>query len=181
MPLTIIVPDREFYDPIKERFINIKGQKLSLEHSLVSITKWESKWHKPYLNKNKKTAEESLDYLRCMCITQDVNPLIFRGLDAAIIQEITSYINDPMTATKLRKMVTKPNREIITNELIYYWMVEFGIPFSPCEKWHLNRLMILIEIAARKNSPVKKRSKTAQAKEWAMLNAQRRAAIGTRG
>ncbi len=181
MPLTVTIPDKELFDAKTGHFITIRGRSIVLEHSLLSVVKWESKWHKTYFDKVQKTPEESVDYIRCMCITQNVDPSVFLAMNKETVQKIADYINDPMTGTKLRKIQQKPNREIVTNELIYYWMTEFGIPFDPCEKWHLNRLMTLIEVCARKNSPPKKRGAKQMAQERSALNAQRRAKYNTRG
>ena len=181
MPLTIIVPKREFYDSKSNRFITIEKQKLVLEHSLLSISKWEMKWHKAYLSMESKTEEQNFDYIRCMCLTEPSDPNVFLALTADNVQAIADYISNPMTATTFNNRNKKPSREIITNELIYYWMTEFNIPFDPCQKWHLNRLMTLIEVAAIKNQPSKKMSKKDILSQNAALNAARRAKYGTRG
>ena len=181
MPLTITVPGRDMFDPVSGRFITIKETSLVLEHSLISITNWESKWHKPYLSTEKKTQEEYLDYIRCMCLTKNVNPNVFYALDAESIKAIADYISDPMTATTIRRQNKKPGREIITNELIYFWMTSFNIPFDPCQKWHLNRLLTLIEVASIKNQPPKKMNRKEMLSERHALNAQRRAKYNTRG
>lgn len=181
MPIQIFIRGRDCYDPKINRFITIKPQKLTLEHSLISLSKWESKWHKPYLSRDQKTDEESLDYIRCMCLTQNYDPIVIYGIDEKNAKLISDYISDPMTATTFHNQDKRQSREIITNELIYYWMTEFGIPFDPCEKWHLNRLMTLIQVASIKSQPGKKMSKRDLFSRNAMLNAQRRAKLGTRG
>ena len=181
MPLVLTIPEREFYDDRTGRFITTKKTTLQLEHSLLSITKWESKWHKPYLSKAQKTEEEALDYIRCMCIGKDVDPTVFRAITAKQAKMIADYINDPMTATTIKRKDNRPSREIITNELVYFWMTSFSIPFDPCEKWHFNRLMTLIEIASIKNQPPKKMGKRQAAQERSALNAQRRAKYNTHG
>ena len=175
MPLILTVPEREFYDDRTGRFVFTKKTTLQLEHSLLSITKWESKWHKPYLSKIQKTEEEALDYIRCMCLNKEVDPTVFRAIGPKQAKLISDYINNPMTATTIKRRDTRPSREMITNELVYYWMTSFSIPFDPCEKWHFNRLMTLIEIASIKNQPAKKIPKNQAARERAALNAQRRA------
>ena len=152
-----------------------------LEHSLLSISKWEAKWHKPYLAQNNKTQEETLDYVRCMCLNHDVDPTVFYGIDRKTFQDIADYIANPMTATTFSNRDKKKSREIITNELIYFWMTSFNIPFDPCQKWHLNRLLTLIEVASIKNQPPKKMGKREAAQQRAALNAQRRAKYNTRG
>ena len=181
MPLVLTIPEREFYDDKTGRFISTKKTTIQLEHSLLSITKWESKWHKPYLSKTQKTEEEALDYIRCMCIGKDIDPNVFRAITPKQAKLIAEYINDPMTATTIKRKDTKPSREIITNELVYFWMTSFSIPFDPCEKWHFNRLMTLIEIASIKNQPPKKMGKRQAAQERSALNAQRRAKYNTHG
>lgn len=181
MPLVITVPEKEFYDERSKRFISTKKTTLQLEHSLLSITKWESKWHKPYLSKTQKTEEEAMDYIRCMCLNKDVDPMVFRAISAKQAKEIADYINNPMTATTIKRRENRPSKEIITNELVYFWMTSFSIPFDPCEKWHFNRLMTLIEIASIKNQPSKKMPKGQAARERAALNAQRRAQHNSRG
>ena len=161
--------------------MTVKPTVLTLEHSLLSISKWEAKWHKPYLAKNEKTNEESLDYVRCMCLSKDVDQEVLHALTKRNIMDISEYIFDPMTATTIKRMNQHSSREVMTNELIYFWMTNFQIPFDPCEKWHLNRLMTLIEIASIKNQPSKKMPKREWANQRAALNAQRKARYNTRG
>lgn len=181
MPLTIVIPGKDFYDQKTNRFITIKTQKLVLEHSLLSISKWEARWHKPYLSRDEKSEEENLDYIRCMCLTEPSDPNVFLGLTRQNVKDIADYISDPMTATTFNNRDKKPSREIITSELIYFWMANFRIPFDPCQKWHLNRLMTLIEIASIKNQPPKKMSTRDILKQNSSLNAARRAKYGSRG
>lgn len=139
------------------------------------------KWHKAYLSLEQKTDEQNLDYIRCMCLTEPSDPMVFLSLTKENIKAISDYISDPMTATTFNRRDKKPSREIITNELIYFWMAEYNIPFDPCQKWHLNRLMTLIEVAAVKNQPPKKMGKRDILSQNAALNAQRRAKYNTRG
>ena len=181
MPISIIVPGRDFFDSQTNRFISTKQQKLVLEHSLLSIAKWEMKWHKAYLSMEHKTDEQNLDYIRCMCLTEPSDPMVFFALTKDNVKAISDYISDPMTATTFNRRDKRPSREIITNELIYFWMAEYNIPFDPCQKWHLNRLMTLIEVAAVKNQPPKKMGKRDILSQNAALNAQRRAKYNTRG
>lgn len=181
MPVTITIPGRDLFDPNTKRFITVKTQKLVLEHSLISISKWEAKWHKPYLSRDEKTNEENIDYIRCMCLTQNVDPNVFYALDPKSAKIISDYISDPMTGTTFHNQDKRHGREIITNELIYFWMTQFGIPFDPCEKWHLNHLMTLINVAAIKNQPSKKMGKKDILSRNAALNAQRRARFGSLG
>lgn len=152
-----------------------------MEHSLISISKWEAKWKKPYFSED-KTLEEVLDYFRCMTVTpQKVDPIVYRSLSKENIERISEYINDPMTATTIKEVKKSNRREIITSEIIYYWMIAQQIPIE-FEKWHINRLMTLIKVCAIKNDPnQKKMSRSAIAKQNRALNKARRAKYGTRG
>lgn len=179
--LTITIPESEQYDPVRNMFFTIKKQTIVLEHSLLSISKWESKWHKPYLSKDNKTEEELLDYIRCMTINQGVDPEAYLFLSKNDFEKIFSYISDSMTATTISNRKNSSSREIITSEIIYYWMVTLNIPFDPCQKWHLNRLLTFIEVCSIKNQPAKKMSNKELARRNANLNAARRAKYGTRG
>lgn len=178
--LVINVPEQDLYDPVSNEFIFIKKQTLHLEHSLLSISKWESKWHKPYLSKEEKTVEEMIDYIRCMTISQNIDPNVYKCLTQENINDIVKYMEDPMTATTVN-MHQKPSREIVTSELIYYWMTALNIPFDPCQKWHLNRLLMLIQVCSIKSQPAKKMSRAEIMRRNTQLNAARRAKYGTSG
>lgn len=182
MPLTIKVLPKDFYDESSGRFITLeKEQTIVLEHSLVSISKWESKWHVPYLSDKPKTPAQSLDYIRYMTITQHVDPLVYLSLSAQNFKDINEYISDPMTATTVTDRGPKKwSKEIVTSELIYYWMIANDIPIK-CEKWHLNRLLMLIRVCNAKNNSDKKMSKNDIYKSNHALNAARRKKHGTRG
>lgn len=170
----------ELYNSEKEEFTVIEPFLLSLEHSLVSISKWESKWHKPFLEKNEKTEAELRDYIRCMTLTQNVNPDFYDYIPQNVVATIEKYIDDPMTATTIRDTQNhQPGHQIVTNELIYYWMLQLGIPFE-CQKWHLNRLLTLIKVCEAKSNP-KKMNKRDIYNQNAQLNAMRRAAMKSRG
>ena len=174
----------EQYDELTNTFLPAtKEQTLTLEHSLVSISKWEAKWHKPYLDKEEKPIEETIDYIRCMTLTQNVDPNVYTALSAfpRILQQVSVYINQPMTATTFSKRNESPNKEVITSELIYYWMVAYNIPFDPCQKWHLSRLLTLINICNVKNAPQKKMSRQETLAKNRALNAARRKKMNTRG
>lgn len=174
LTLNVQVTD-ELWDEKKEIFIPPKYVKLKLEHSLISISNWESKWCKPFLSEDDKTAEEILDYIECMTISPNINPDVYSMLTEFEIQTIMEYINAPMTATTFsEKPKGKKNNEFITSELIYYWMVSFNIPVEECQKWHLNRLLTLIRICEIKNDPGKKMSKRETLENYASLNAARR-------
>lgn len=164
-----------------EEFVQKKELTLQLEHSLVALSKWESKWHKPFLTKTEKTDEETIDYIRCMTITQNVDPETFYRLTENDVKAIKNYIDDPMTATTFSDNKTgRGSKETITSELVYYWMVALNIPFK-CEKWHLNRLLTLVRVCELKNAPPKKRSKKDIMSGNAALNAARRKQMNSRG
>lgn len=179
--LKITIPSMEIYDPEENLFINTKEQTLSLEHSLVSISKWESKWRKPFLSKDSKTIEELKDYVRCMTLTQNVDPDLYKFIPESVIRTVLDYIDEPMTATWFRDDKSKPkSREVITSEIIYYWMIAQGIPFE-CQKWHLNRLLTLIRVCSEKNAPQKKMGKKELLSRNKALNAARRKAHKSKG
>lgn len=180
--LRIRVPYTELWDEKREEFLYVKEQTLTLEHSLVSISKWESKWRKPFISNTKKTMEETRDYVRCMTLTQNVDPLAYRCLTERDFAEIDSYIESPMTATWFSesKKGPKHNSQQVTSELIYYWMVAYQIPFE-CQKWHLNRLLTLIQVCNEENKPTKKKSQREIMKSNAELNAARRKKWNSRG
>ena len=180
--LDLIIPATEKFDETKLVFINYKEQKLCLEHSLISLSKWESKWKKPFLSDKKKTPVETLDYIRCMTLTQNVNPDVYLNLSEDNISEVLDYIKDPMTATTIHyyKPQKKKTREVITSELIYYWMLTYNIPFE-CQKWHLNRLLKLIEVCSAKSDTSKKMSRAEILEQNRSLNEQRRKQFNTKG
>jgi len=179
--LQITIPEVELWDEKNQRFSYIKKQTLSLEHSLVSISKWESKWCKPFLSKESKSTEEVLDYIRCMTLTQNVSPDVYKYLSNDNIREINQYIEAPMSACTIYDDSKSPQgREKITSELIYYWMIAMNIPFE-CQKWHLNRLLKLIQVCSIKNRPPKKMSKQQLMNRNAALNASRRKKLNTKG
>jgi hypothetical protein len=180
--LIITIPATEAYDELKGEFVYIKEQTLQLEHSLLSISKWESKWCKPFLGKQDKTSEEVIDYIKCMTLNPSVNDNVYRYLSQSNINAINDYIAAPMTATYFSEDKRgKANREIVTAELIYYWMIALNIPFDPCQKWHLNRLLTLVRVCNIKNSPPKKMGKRATANQYAQLNAARRKQFNSKG
>ena len=181
--LVIKIPETEFYDESTSRFDVVPSQELRLEHSLLSISKWESKWHKPYLDTKtyEKTSEMNFDYIKCMTITQNVSDMVYSCLTQENIDEIAKYIADPMTATWFSdENNSHASSEVVTSELIYYWMTATGIPFS-CEKWHINRLLTLIKICSIKNGKPKKMSQRETAARYKALNAARRAKFESKG
>ena len=179
--LQITIPAIEQWNEQQQEFIQTKEQTLQLEHSLVSLSKWESKWNIPFLSKGEKTYEQTVDYIKCMTIAGNIDPNVYNGLTTDHIKQINKYIESPMTATTFSEHKSeKVNREIITAELIYYWMIALNIPFE-CQKWHLNRLLTLIRVCNIKNSPPKKMSKRQTASQYAQLNAARRRQFNTKG
>ena len=178
--LQITIPATETWDESKQEFSHTKERTLQLEHSLVSLSKWEAKWCKPFLSKKDKTYEETIDYIRCMTITQNVDSDIYYCLSNENLEQINDYINSPMTATFFSNTNSSPTREIITSEIIYYWMIALNIPFE-CKKWHLNRLLTLIRVCEIKNMPPKKRSPQEIMSQNAALNAARRAELNSKG
>lgn len=181
--LTIHIPAYEAFDNRTNRFYEIKGATLRLEHSLISLARWEEKWEKPYLGNDERTMEQCLDYVRCMTLTPNVDPAVYQGLTNENLKEIDDYIKAPMTATWFNEQDNKRfSREVITAEIIYYWMVALNIPFE-CEKWHLNKLLTLIRVCNIKNDPKKNKreSRSAMMARRSALNKSRRAKHGTHG
>lgn len=179
--LQIIIPETEQWDESINEFVYTKEITLQLEHSLVSLSKWESKWCKPFLSKEDKTDEEILDYIRCMTITQNVKPEVYKCLTTENIRQIMDYINAPMTATYVTERGPhKSSGEQVTSELIYYWMIALNIPVK-FEKWHINRLLTLIKVCNVKNQPPKQMSRNEILSRNAALNAARRKQLNTKG
>lgn len=179
--LTLTVCGVELYDEEKNEFIPPRSFTLQLEHSLVSLSKWESKWHKPFFTKGAKTTEESIDYVRCMTITKNVPQSVYDDLSEENMREVEAYIDESMTATTFKDLEQKKtNRTIITAEIIYYWMICANIPFE-CQKWHLNRLLTLINVCNLKSKPPKKMSKREILAENRRLNELRKAEWRTNG
>lgn len=180
--LHIVVPAMDDgWDEIKQEFVSSKECNLQLEHSLISLSKWESQHCKPFLTKQEHSQEETLDYIRCMTLTQNVDPNVYYSLTAENISTINAYIESPMTATFFYDdRLSKKSREQITSEIIYYWMVALNIPFE-CQKWHLNRLLTLIRVCNIKNQPAKKRSRKEIMSRNAALNEIRRKQLNSRG
>ena len=179
--LQITIPAQELWDEAENEFINKKEVVLTLEHSLVSLSKWESKWCKAFLGKEDKNAEEILDYIKCMTLTQNVPDDVYLRLSQQNIDAIKKYIEGPHTATVIYEEPGAPkSHETITSELIYYWMVALNIPFE-CQKWHLNRLLTLIRVCNIKSKPPKKMSQRQIMSRNAALNAARRQRLNSKG
>lgn len=179
--LQITIPGTELWDSKKSEFVYKPGQTVQLEHSLISLSKWESKWHKPFLGKNDMTDEEVRDYVRCMTITQNVDPNIYIQLSDENYKQIKEYIQDPMTATTFSDgKNAKGGRKIVTAEVIYSWMITLQIPIE-FQKWHLNRLIAQIRTCSAMNQPGKKMSRSEIMKQNAALNAARRQKLNSKG
>lgn len=178
--LEITVPAVEWWDEASEQFITTEATVLQMEHSLVSISKWEAKWHKAFLGKKKKTDEELFDYIRCMTLTDGVSPDVYARLTEQNIQQINAYIDEPMTATKFPLQSEKQSRETVTAELIYFWLISFNIPFE-CQHWHLNQLLALVKVCDMKNQSPKKMGRKDLLKRNAAINAERRKRLQTKG
>ena len=182
--LELLIEEKELYDEYNEEFIYVPERKLKLEHSLVSISKWESKWKKPFLKPNYVfTKDEFLDYIRCMTITQNISEETYRWLNEYEIKIIKDYINDSHTATTFNDHSERPNkktRQIVTSELIYYWMSAYNIPIE-CQCWHLGRLLTLIRICSIKNSKPKQMSRSEVINQNKKLNEERKKLLGTKG
>lgn len=175
--LKIIISPTELWDEAKEEFVTFKGTTLTLEHSLVSLSKWESKWCKPFVSKREKTLEETIDYIKCMTLTQNVSDDVYRYLTNENIDKIKKYIDAPMTATWFSESKDNSvNRRPVTSELIYYWMIALNIPFE-CQKWHLNRLLTLIRVCNEESKLTKKMSTREAMERNRALNEKRRAEL----
>lgn len=181
--LQVTIPAAEMWDEINQEFVYSKEQVLRLEHSLVSLSKWESKWLKPFLTRETKTYEETISYVECMTLNQHIDPAIYRNITDDILEKINAYIESPQTATTFSDPPgggAPPSREIRTAEIIYYQMIALDIPFE-CQKWHLDRLLTLIKVCSIKNQPPKKRSRNETLSRNAALNAARRKQFKTKG
>ena len=179
--LTIVVPGVEMFDEQSQEFLSKDDVTLELEHSLVSLSKWESIYEKPFLGKAEKSAEEVFEYIKIMTLTPNVPERVFLKLSEDNIVAINKYIEAKMTATWFNEAPGAPqSRDVITAELIYYWMIIFEIPFE-CENWHLNKLFTLIRVCNIKQAKPKKMSRSEVAARNRELNAQRRKQLGTKG
>jgi hypothetical protein len=178
----VIMDEVEGYDEEKQRFVSPRTVPLRLEHSLVSLSKWESFFEKPFLSSTKKTPEEFLWYIKAMTPNDlFVTDEVYEKLSQENVDAINKYISAKMTATWFAPEQNRPkNREIITGELIYYWMISLSIPFE-CQHWHLSRLLTLIKVCNLKNAPPKKMGRREAMEQQRRLNQQRREQMGTTG
>lgn len=179
--LELTIPEGEFYDSKSNKLITFSECKISLEHSLISVAKWEAKWHIPYLGPQKKTYKQERDYIRCMLLAPLKHDFLFENIfTSENTVKIKSYLDDSMTATTFSKTNTKTSKKIMTAEVIYCRMFSYNIPME-CQKWHLNRLLTLLRVCDIENGPKQKMSKTQSAERFAKLNAARRAKLNSRG
>lgn len=181
--LTLVVTGEEQYNEVLQEFITVGAGVLELEHSLVSLSKWESKWEIPFLGPKEKTTEQTLDYIKMMCVNEEeVDPEIFKYLNSSDYAKINEYITSKQTATWFTELGgnTPATQELMTAEVLYYYLVTFQIPFE-CQYWHLNRLLTLIRVINEKNKPPRKMSKAALAERNRALNERRLRELGTRG
>jgi len=182
--LSITIKSIELFDETSQEFISTDEVILNLEHSLVSLSKWESKWEKPFLSDKEKTDDETLDYIKCMTLPKEVSPEIYFRMSSDNIKEISTYIDAKMSATWFNDTITQSgrpaSREVITSEIIYYWMISLNIPFE-CQLWHLNRLLTLIKVCNQKNAPTKKMGRQELNARNRALNEARKAELNTKG
>ena len=182
--LTITVPNSEWFNEKTSEFVSLPGATLNLEHSLVSFSKWESFFEKPFLNDKEMTTEEVNKYIEFMCLDPNFPPGVFSRLTSENRRQISDYIDKQHTATWFNENVPGQGsgraREVITAELFYYWMSTMGIPWE-AQYWHLNRLLTLLKVFSLKNAPAKKMTRAEQAQQMRALNAARRKQYNTNG
>jgi hypothetical protein len=181
--LPIILPANEMFDEQTQTFINTEEQTLELEHSLVSLSQWEAKWHKPFISEAEKSLEETIDYIKCMTLTPNIDESVYKTIayNNEILTKINQYIDDPQTASiVIDRNKGKNTGEFLTSETFYYWMISLQIPFE-CQYWHLNRLIALIKFCSAKNAPKKKMSQREIMEQNRALNAARRKQMNSKG
>lgn len=181
MPLTINVPQREFFNNKTQEFIYLDPEVLVLEHSLISISKWEAKWHIPYFKEKNKTREQTYSYIQCMCIKGNSSMDVIKTLTDDNLVAITEYINDPMTATTIKDSDDKKNNDnFMTSEVIYALMVNYRIPVE-FEKWHINRLIMLIRVLNEQNKEPKKKTEQELINDYKQINERNKRLLHTKG
>ncbi len=182
--LRIIVPATELYDEKKNLFYPAgKPHELVLEHSLVSLSKWESKWKKPFMVKGEKSIPETVSYVECMTITQNVNPEVYLHLSEENLRQVAEYIADPMTAAVIHRSQSEGSSSgtFMTAEIFYWKMSMHNIPYDPCQKWHLGRLIALLNVCDEKSSPPKRMGRNEILAQNAALNELRKKEWHTKG
>ena len=187
MPKMITISSKEEWDEVKEEFIGAYNTTITIEHSLISLHKWEAKWHKPFLTEEEHTPEETIDYIKCMTLTQNVKDEVYSMLSAENLAEIEEYISNDMTATTFGESDGKGvvDRTKITAELLYYWMIQYNIPYD-CRKWHINQLITLIKVCGIKaeeanNQGKPKKLTTDELSRRSALNRARREMVHSKG
>jgi len=170
----------EFFDEAKQEFVTVEDTVLEMEHSLVSLSKWESKWEVPFLGHDNKSEEQVLDYVKMMIVGPEPTPELFARITNDMITQVNTYINAKMSATWFNDKAKKGPGRIVTAEIIYYWMISLGIPFE-CQHWHLNRLLTLIKVCSAENAPKKKMSRAEAAAQQRTLNEQRLRQLNSTG
>lgn len=182
--LKVNVPVREWLDEKTNEFIRSPQTTLTLEHSLISVSKWEAKHRKPFSTSFEAgmSVEDFRDYVRCMTIGKTVDQMTYYALSPKNFEQIQQYISDPCTATTIRntRKNKKRNNKVVTAELVYCWMFSNNIPME-CEKWHFNRLMTLIQVCFLENREPEKMSKRDVMKQNSALNAMRRSKCHSKG
>lgn len=179
------IKEKVLWNEKDQEFVTISPYTIKIEHSLLSIRKWESKWHKPFMTQTQKTQAEQKDYVRCMTIGYELPEEVYATLDAQEMNEVFTYMNEPMTATWFsendqKQAKSKMGSETVTYEIVYYWMSKLNIPYD-CEKWHINSLMTLIKVSMLKEQPSKKMSKRDVMSQNRALNEQRKAKMKSKG
>lgn len=179
--LQLYVTGGEIYDQKNREFVYVNSTTLRLEHSLISLSKWESMYCIPFLTDKPKTVQQTLDYIKCMTLNPNVDPNIYHFISDEHILQINDYIGSKMTATTFSDSSKRKNRETVTAELIYWSMITLGIPVE-FQKWHLNRLLTLIHVCNIKNDPEKKKMSAAEImRRNTLINEQRKAQYNTSG
>lgn len=185
--LQLTIPGQRYWDEENEVFVYPETVVLELEHSLVTLSKWESEFEKPFLSKDEKTAEEIFRYIQIMNQTPNTSPDVFQYLTEENVREINDYISAKTTATWFNDPPPgsqPPNREVITAELIYYWMISVEMPIEPFQNWHLNRLFTLLRVFSVKNGKNQKMNPE-EKKNWLSererLNELRKKQMGSDG
>lgn len=178
--LKITIPKSEQFDEATSEFIHLPEVTVELEHSLVSLSKWESKWEKPFLGDEPKTDEETVDYILFMSLDENLPEEVVTRFTIADFNKVTEYIQASMTATWFKEERSKPSREIITSEIIYYWMIQNNVPVE-FQHWHLNRLITLLKVCSHKNKPPEKMNPRDAAAKQRALNEARKAKYNTSG